>query len=75
MNKLIMGSTTTKFVSGNEYLYYVHYVNRKKIEVYCGLASKPESKEKAKKFEIEDLVLQKKSIESKIKKLRTGLRK
>ena len=46
-----MGSTTTKTIKGNEYLYYVYYENRKKKEVYCGLASDKQSEKKALQFD------------------------
>ena len=61
-----MGSTTTKLIKGNEYLYYVYYENRKKKEVYCGLSSKPESKRKALQFELEQLKDQKKNLSQNI---------
>ncbi len=61
-----MGSTSTKFVKGNEYLYYVYYKNRKKREVYCGLASDVQSEKKALQFELEQLKNQKKNLSQKV---------
>ena len=61
-----MGSTTTKTIKGNEYLYYVYYENRKKKEVYCGLASDKQSEKKALQFEMEQLENQKKSLSQKV---------
>ena len=66
----------TKTVKGKGYLYFAYSNNGRKNEVYCGLASKPESEKKALQFELEHLKDQKKSlsvkvieIESKIKSL------
>lgn len=61
-----MGSTTIKVVKGREYLYYVYYENGQKKNVYCGLASKPESKKKAMKLELEQLKNQKKNLSQKV---------
>ena len=61
-----MGSTSTKTVKGNEYLYYVYYENRKKKEVYCGLSSDVKSKKKALQFELEHLKEQKKNLSQKV---------
>ena len=68
-----MGSTSTKIIKGNEYLYYVYYENRKKKEVYCGLASKPESEEKALQLELEQLKNEKKNITCKITSIKNKL--
>jgi len=70
-----MGSTTTKTVRNKEYLYFVHYENRKKKEVYCGLASDPESEKKALRLELEQLKEQKKSLAQKVIEIENKLRK
>jgi len=70
----IVGSTTTKTVRGKEYLYYVHYENRKKKEVYCGLASSQEAEQKALKLELEQLKEQKKTLSEKVIEIVNKLR-
>ncbi|MCH7648170.1 MAG: hypothetical protein IIA83_06155 [Thaumarchaeota archaeon] len=54
--------TRIKEISGNKYLYYVYYEDGKKKDVYCGLASSPESKRKALELKLEHLREQKKSL-------------
>jgi len=68
-----MGSTTTKLIKGNEYLYYVYYENRKKKEVYCGLASESISKKKALQLELEQLKEQKKNLSQKIMEIESKI--
>lgn len=70
-----MGSTTTKTVRGNKYLYYVRYENRKKKEVYCGQADTQEAERKALELELEQLKQQKKNITQKVIELENKLRK
>lgn len=69
-----MGSTTTKTVKGKEYLYYVHYENRKKKEVYCGQADTHEAKRKALELELEQLKKNKKELNLKISNLENELK-
>ena len=69
-----MGSTTTKTIKGNEYLYYVYYENRKKKEVYCGLSSNVQSKKNALKFELEHLKKQKKDLSQKVIEIENKLK-
>ena len=69
-----MGSTTIKKVKGREYLYYVYYDNGQKKNVYCGLASKPESKRKALELEIGSLKEQKKGLSEKVSELENQLK-
>ena len=69
-----MGSTTTKTIKGNEYLYYVYYENRKKKEVYCGLVSNVQSEKKALQFELEHLKDQKKNLSQKVIQVETKLK-
>ena len=70
-----MGSTSTKLIKGNEYLYFVYYENRKKKEVYCGLASKSESKKKALQFELERIKDQKNNLSQKVMEIEIKLKK
>ncbi|MCE2507087.1 MAG: hypothetical protein J4F36_11620 [Nitrosopumilaceae archaeon] len=69
-----MGSTTTKIIKGNEYLYYVYYENRKKKEVYCGLSSDVKSEKKALQFELEKLKEQKKNLSQKVVEIETKMK-
>ena len=41
-----------KKIKGIEYLYYTYYINGKRHDVYCGLATKKESKKKALETEL-----------------------
>ena len=61
-----MGSTTIKIVKGREYLYYVYYDNGQKKNIYCGLASKPESQKKALELELEYMKNQSKNLSQKM---------
>lgn len=70
-----MGSTSTKTIKGNEYLYYVYYENRKKKEVYCGLDSDPKSEKKALQFELEYLKEQKKKLSQKVIEIEKKIQK
>lgn len=67
---------TKKSVKGIEYLYFTYYdqKNGKKKEVYCGLASKPESKKKALNLEISYLMEQKKNLGEKVNKAENELK-
>ena len=69
-----MGSTTIKVVKGREYLYYVYYDNGQKKNTYCGLASKNESKKKAKRLELEQLKIQKRNLSQKILEIENNLK-
>ena len=69
-----MGSTTIKVVKGREYLYYVYYDNGQKKNTYCGLASKPESKKKAMKLELEQLKNQKKNLSQKVVEIESRIK-
>ena len=64
-----MGSTAIKTIKGKEYLYYIYYVDGKKNEKYCGLASNDTSKRKAIEFELVELKLNKNKLIEKIKQL------
>lgn len=41
-------------INGKSYMYFIHYPDGKKVDVYCGAESKPESKKKALRMEIEE---------------------
>ncbi len=69
-----MGSKVLRTINGNEYLYYVYYLNHKRKEVYCGLATKPESQTKAKAERVEELIRQRKIINKKITVLNSEIR-
>lgn len=69
-----MGTQVLRKLNGKEYLYYVYYDNGKRKEVYCGLASKPESKQKIVKTQIIELTKQKKIITEKIIVLNNQIR-
>lgn len=64
-----MGSRNIKTIKGKQYLYYIISKNGKKKALYCGLASKSESKKKAIIFEIECLKSQKQILIQRIKTL------
>jgi len=71
-----MGAEVLRNLNGKEYLYYVYYDDGKRKEIYCGLASKSESKKKAEETQVVELTNQKKIITEKIiilnKKIRSG---
>ena len=52
----------------------MYYDNGQKKNVYCGLASKPESKRKALELEISSLKEQKKGLSEKVSDLENKLR-
>lgn len=64
-----MGGIVVKKVKGNEYIYYSYYDNGKKLSLYCGLKSDPNSKRRAKEFRIEELEKQQEKIALKIRRL------
>ena len=68
-------SITIKNVKGTEYLYFTYYDQKvsKKKEVYCGLSSKNESKQKALKLEMSYLTEQKNNIVEKVKEVEKKL--
>ena len=65
---------TVKTINKERYIYFSYYENGKKKEVYCGLASAPESKKKALELEIKHLIKQKKELEQKVSKAESELR-
>ena len=64
-----MGSIIVKTIKGRKYLYFVHYVDKKKIEKYCGPALKSESQKKVTQLAIEVLKKQKRVLTARIHKL------
>lgn len=63
-------------MKGIEYLYFTYYDQKdgKKKEVYCGLASKSESKKKALNLEIAYLMEQKKNLTDRVSKIEDELK-
>lgn len=57
-----MGSTTIRKIRNRNCLYYIYYDNKKRKEVYCGLASDPHSKQRLKHAKITDLQNQQEQI-------------
>lgn len=45
-------SIQIKEINGKKYVYFIHYPNGRKTDVYCGADSKPESHRKALTLEI-----------------------
>ena len=66
--------TRIKEIGNNEYLYYVYYENGKKKDVYCGLASMKESKQKALRLELEQLKIQKNNLSEKVIEIENRLK-
>lgn len=69
-----MGSRNIKNIKGKDYLYYVVSEDGKKRAIYCGLASSPESEQKALKLELEQLKQQKKTLSQKVIEIENRLR-
>ena len=65
-----MGSQIIRKRKDKEYLYYAYYDNGKRKEMYCGLVSDPQSKNKSIKFEIEELEKLRSNITNKLKILK-----
>src|SRR5208283_4331204 len=63
-----------KEVNGTKYVYFSYYDNdeKKKIEVYCGIASDPTSMEKADALESELLQKQISNLQSQLKQFDAG---
>ena len=68
----IMGSRTVKKSGKKEYLYYSYYDGGRKVTKYCGHAADPESERRADAYEIEDLEMQVRSIQARLRALRDG---
>ena len=68
-------SVRIREIKGNKYIYYTYYEDGKKQEVYCGLASNPESKRKALETELEYLKKQKVTLLQKISETESKLSK
>lgn len=62
-------------IRGNKYLYFTYYEDRKKQEVYCGLASSSEAKRKALEAELDYLKKQKSTLLQKISDIESKLNK
>lgn len=70
-----MGSRNIKTIKGKDYLYYIVSEEGKKRAIYCGLASSPESEQRALKLELEQLKEQKKSLSQRVIEIENKLRK
>ena len=55
-----------KEINGKNYVYFIHYPEGKKVDVYCGVESKPESQRKALVLEIEETKRQIDSLSEKL---------
>ena len=64
-----------KRIKNHDYLYFVYYENGTRYDVYCGLASKPESKRKFLKLELEYLKEQKDNLSDKVIHIESKLNK
>ena len=54
---IVLGPTTgmairIKEVNGRNYVYFIHYPEGRKVDVYCGAESRPESERRALEMEI-----------------------
>lgn len=70
-----MGSRNIKTIKGKDYLYYIVSEEGKKRAIYCGLASSPESEQKALKLELDQLKEQKKNLSEKVIEIENKLKK
>ena len=43
-----------KEINGKNYVYFIHYPEGKKVDVYCGVESKPESQRRVLTLEIKE---------------------
>ena len=63
----------TKEVNGKRYVYFIHYPNGRKVDVYCGAESKPESRKKVLEMEIGETERQMGELSAKLTDLRAQL--
>ena len=63
----------TKVVNGKDYVYFIHYPNGRKVDVYCGAASKPESRKRVLEMEIDETERQMGELSAKLADLRAQL--
>lgn len=70
-----MGSRNIKNIKGKDYLYYIVSEDGKKRAIYCGLASNPESEQKALRLELTQLKEQKKNLSERVIEIENKLRK
>ena len=71
---MLVGAEVLRNLNGKRYLYYVYYDEGNRKEIYCGLASKPESKHKSTEIQVMELTKQKKAITEKILVLNNKIR-
>ena len=57
-----MGTTILRQRGNKEYVYYVYYDRKRRVETYCGLSSDPESSKKVLQCEQNELVKQQNDI-------------
>ena len=69
-----MGSRNIKTIKGKDYLYYIVSEEGKKRAIYCGLASDPETEQRALKLELAQLKEQKKNLSEKVIEIENKLR-
>ena len=70
-----MGSRNIKTIKGKDYLYYIVSEDGKKRAIYCGLASDPESEQKALRLELDQLKEQKKNLAQKVIEIENKLKR
>ncbi len=58
-----------KEINGKNYVYFIHYPDGKKVDVYCGAESKPESRKKALKMEIDETKRQMMKLNTRLSEL------
>ena len=63
----------TKEVNGKRYVYFIHYPNGRKVDVYCGAESKPESRKRVLEMEIDETERQVAELGVKLADLRAQL--
>lgn len=64
-----------KKVNGKNYVYFIHYLQGKKVDVYCGAESKSESRKKALVLEIKEIKKQMNNLNEKMLELTTQYEK
>ena len=60
-----------KEINGKNYVYFIHYPEGKKVDVYCGVESKPESQRKALVLEMDETKRQIAALNEKLIELTT----
>lgn len=68
-----MGSEVIRTRQDKKYLYYVYYDNNMRKEVYCGLVSDPESKQKMNQVRYDELTKKRIEIDNELESLQREL--